>query len=54
MCASFFLCYVQKFFKKFMKKAKKGLDIHGSVYYNRGARQGDNSACTAMMQEIAF
>ena len=30
-----FLCYVQKFLKKFMKKSKKRLDIHGCVYYNR-------------------
>lgn len=39
-----FLCFPQKFLKKFMKKAKKGLDIHGCVYYYIGARVWDNHA----------
>ena len=50
---SVFLCYVQKFLKIFVKKAKLGLDIRGLVYYNMGARVRDRTARTAMMQEIA-
>ena len=37
-----------------MKKHKKGLDIHGCVYYNeRACVRGELCVSTAMMQEIA-
>lgn len=40
-----FLRFSQSFLKKFMKNHKKGLDIHGRVYYNIGARVGEICAC---------
>lgn len=45
MCSLLFLRFSQSFLKKFMKNHKKGLDIHGRVYYNMGARVGVICAC---------